>query len=472
MTTRPVAVDPARRVAYDVLIAVDSRDAYANLLLGSALRGTALSGQDAAFATELVYGTLRNRGTYDAIIGLCADRGIDQIDPAVLEALRIGAHQLLAMHVKPHAAVATTVDLAVSVAGRRPSGFVNAVLRRIAPRDRESWIKIAAPDRTADPAGHLSVRYSHPRWIVAAFAEALGEDLGGDLAQTEAALAADSARPGVQLAAVPGLASIAELVEAGATAARWSPVGAYVRRGDPGAIAAIAERRAGVQDEGSQLAALAVASVPAGEAGTPGERWLDLCAGPGGKARLLAGLAAQRGAVLLAADVHEHRAELAAGALSRLGSARAVTADGRTPPWRPGSFDRVLADVPCSGLGSLRRRPEARWRRSAADLGALGQLQRELLDAAIDAVRPGGIVGYVTCSPHLAETRDVLADVLAVRPQLAVLDAPEALSGLPGLRSDLAGLACPPPHERYAQFWPHRHGTDAIFVALLRAPGQ
>lgn len=495
MTTRQAAVDPARRVAYDVLIAVDSRDAYANLMLGSALRGSALHGQDAAFATELVYGTLRNRGTYDAIIGLCADRRVDQIDPAVLEALRIGAHQLLAMHVKPHAAVATTVDLAISVAGRRPSGFVNAVLRRIAPRDRESWIKIAAPDRTADLAGHLSVRYSHPRWIVAAFAEALGDDPGGDLAETEAALAADGIRPVVQLAAVPGLASTAELVEAGAIAARWSPFGAYVSRGDPAAIAAVAERRSGVQDEASQLAALAVASAPVREAGAPagsarvgaggaggqareaadsgaGERWLDLCAGPGGKARLLAGLAAQRGAVLLAADVHQHRAELTAGALSSIGSARAVTADGRRAPWRPGSFDRVLADVPCSGLGSLRRRPEARWRRHAGDISALGQLQRELLNAAIDAVRPGGIVGYVTCSPHLAETRDVLADVLAARPHLEVLDAPEVLSGLPGLRSDLAGLACPAPHERYAQFWPHRHGTDAIFVALLRAAGQ
>ncbi len=158
-----------------MLTAVTERDAYANLLLAAALRECGLHGQDAAFATELVYGTLRNRSCYDAIIGMCADRELDKIDPPVLDVLRLGAHQLLGMRVKAHAAVATTVDLAIAVAGRRPAGFVNAVLRRIAPRDLEAWIALAAPDREADPAGHLSIRYSHPRWIVAAFAEALGE---------------------------------------------------------------------------------------------------------------------------------------------------------------------------------------------------------------------------------------------------------------------------------------------------------
>ncbi len=171
--------DRVRLTAYSVLSAVSSRDAYANLLLTSALRDADLHGKDAALATELVYGTLRNRGCYDAIIGLCADRPLGQIDPAVLDALRLGAHQLLGMRIKSHAAVATTVDLVIEVVGRRPSGFANAVLRRIAPRDLESWIQIAAPDRSKDLTGHLSVRYSHPRWIVTAIADALGEDLTG-----------------------------------------------------------------------------------------------------------------------------------------------------------------------------------------------------------------------------------------------------------------------------------------------------
>ncbi len=495
-TARP-RVDRVRLIAHSVLSAVSSRDAYANLLLASALRDAGLHGKDAALATELVYGTLRNRGCYDAIISLCADRRIDQIDPPVLDALRLGAHQLLGLRIKSHAAVATTVDLVIEAAGRRPSGFANAVLRRIAPRDLESWIEIVAPDRAEDLTGHLSVRYSHPRWIVTAFADALGEKLTGSASgsaagETEAVLAADAGRPIVHLTVAPGLSASDELVASGAGAARWSPFGAYLRHGDPGEIEAVAAGRAWVQDEASQLAAYALAKVgPPGD----GQHWLDLCAGPGGKARLLAGLAAQQDARLLAAELHPHRAELVSAAFNKLGAAladrsvdpdsvsnasvepgrddgparahgresvaRVVVADGVAPAWQAGIFDRVLADVPCSGLGSLRRRPEARWRRRPDDIAALAGLQRGLLTSALDDARPGGVVAYVTCSPHLAETRQVVADVLAARSGIEVLDAPAVLDDVPDLR-------CPEPYSRYAQFWPHRHGTDAIFIALLR----
>lgn len=450
-----------------MLLAVSSREAYANLLLASALREHGLSGQDAALATELVYGTLRNRSCYDAVIGLCADREVRRIDPPVLEALRLGTHQLLGMRVRAHAAVATAVDLAVEFAGRRPSGFVNAVLRRVATRDLESWIEVAAPSRSSDLAGHLAIRYSHPRWIVTAFAAALGEagPGGGDTAgwpRTEAVLAADQQRPAVTIAAVPGLAQAADLAAEGAglgaRQARWSPFGVYLDHGDPGSLAAVAERRAGAQDEASQLAALALARA---EVSGPEEIWLDLCAGPGGKARLLAGLAAGKGARLAGADIHEHRARLVADALAGMAGARAMVADGTCPAWRPGAFTRVMADVPCSGLGSLRRRPEAKWRRGEEDLPGLGVLQRALLASAIDATRPGGVTAYVTCSPHLAETRDVLSDVLACRDDVALEDAPALLPEVPD-------LACQEPFSRYAQFWPHPHGTDAIFVAILR----
>src|SRR5215470_11071943 len=459
--------DQARRVACDVLAAVTSRDAYANLLLAAALRERGLGGPDAALATELVYGTLRNRCCYDAVIGRCADRDLARIDPPLLEVLRLGAHQLLDMRTAPHAAVATSVDLAIEIAGRRPSGFVNAVLRRVAMRDKESWIAVVAPDRLADPAGHLAVRYSHPRWIVTALAEALGEsadgeqaaEAGGDgLAQTEAALAADQNRPSVTLTAVPGRTDLAELLTAGAVAARWSPFGAYLAQGDPGAIPAVAEGRAGVQDEASQLAALALARAEIDGRDTA---WLDICAGPGGKARLLGGMAEARGGRLIAVDAHEHRSRLTAAALTGIARARALTADGTMPAWRPAVFDRVLADVPCSGLGSLRRRPEARWRRSAADIESLGGLQRSLLVSAIESARPGGVVAYVTCSPHVAETTGVVADILARRADVEVLDTPALLAEVPL-------LSCPEPNARYAQFWPHRHGTDAIFIALLR----
>jgi 16S rRNA (cytosine967-C5)-methyltransferase len=451
--------DPARRVALDVLLAVSGRDAYANLLLPQLLEQRRVTGRDAALATELSYGTLRGRGTYDAVLAVCSDRGLGSLDPAVREVLRLGTHQLLGTRIEPHAAVATSVNLIKDAVGQRPAGFVNAVLRRVATRDLDGWLAIAAPARESDPIGHLVVRYSHPRWIVEAFAEALGETTSAEMPQTEAALAAGGERPVVHLCVVPGLAGRDELVRSGATPARWSPFGAYLGEGDPAAVAAVSDGRAGVQDEASQLAAMALSAVGVDGADN---RWLDMCAGPGGKARLLAGIAAERGAHLLAAEVREHRARLVRSAVGAAGSGAIVVADGTAPAWPAGRFDRVIADVPCSGLGALRRRPEARWRRTPADVQAMGSLQRRLLASALDAARPGGVVAYVTCSPHVAETTDVLADVLATRRNVEVLDASAALPEVPGIRSG--------PDGRYAQFWPHVHGTDAIFLALLR-PG-
>jgi 16S rRNA (cytosine967-C5)-methyltransferase len=454
--------DPARTVAFKALCAVSDRDAYVNLLLPALLRDSGLTGRDAALATELAYGTLRGQGSYDAILAVCSDRDLDRIDPPLRQVLRLGAHQLLATRIGAHAAVATSVDLAKDVAGQRPAGFVNAVLRKVATRDFEAWLEIAAPARDDDLIGHLSVAYSHPRWIVDALSEALGEDPASGLAETEAVLAADGERPRVTLCAVPGLAGPAELVAAGATPGQWSPFAAVLAEGDPAQIAAVAQGRAAVQDEASQLAALALARADvAGDAGPAGGRWLDMCAGPGGKARLLAGLASAGDARLLASDLRLHRAGLLRSSLAGVSNAAVVAADGTAPAWRPGAFDRVLADVPCSGLGALRRRAEARWRRSPADVTALGPVQRALLASALDSARPGGVVAYVTCSPHLAETRDVVTSVLAGRDDAEVLDAPAVLPEVPGLR-------CPDPHPEFAQFWPHRHGTDAIFIALLR----
>jgi 16S rRNA (cytosine967-C5)-methyltransferase len=470
-----------RRVAYDVLAAVDERDAYANLLLPALLRERGLEGRDAALATELTYGTLRGRQTYDAVLDLCSDRPARDIDPPVREVLRLGAHQLLATRVASHAAVATSVDLAKDVVGMRPAGFVNAVLRRVGTRDLDGWLAIVAPDRAADPEGHLAATYSYPRWIVDGFRDALGEAPGGDLAETEQTLRAGNARPQTTLVAIPGISEPGELTAGDGEPARapWSPFGVILPGGDPAAIPAVADGRAFVQDEASQLVALALAHAPVDSAAGP---WLDVCAGPGGKAALLAGLAAQSGLAaqaepagqadpeqpgphLVASDLRPHRAGLTRDHLRRLPGAAAIAADGRHGPWRPGTFTRVLADVPCSGLGALRRRPEARWRKSPEDVEGLVPLQRDLLSAAIDAARPGGVVGYVTCTPHRDETEGVVAAVLAARDDVTVLNAPDVLASALGRPVPDVSRG---PEGRYVQLWPHRHGTDALFLALLR----
>ena len=460
--------DPARRTAFDVLDAVDSREAYANLLLPRLLTDRGITGRDAALATELAYGTLRGQGTYDAVLAACSDRPLGKLDPPVLLVLRIGAHQLLATRVGSHAAVATSVDLAKDVAGARTSGYVNAVLRRVATRTLDEWLPIVAPSPGADRAGYLSVRYSYPRWIVAAYRAALGGDAEPEPPELEAALAAGNERPRVTMAVTPGAADRDAVMPAGAEPARWSPYGFTLPGGDPANL--VAAGQAAVQDEASQLAALLLARAPGGQ-GVSEQRgsapaWLDMCAGPGGKARMLRGLAALDGARLVAVEVHPHRARLVAAALrgpaAKAGTATAgvLVADGRRPAWRDGAFDRVLVDVPCTGLGALRRRPEARWRKSPADLRELCDLQRALLKSALAAARPGGVVAYVTCSPVLAETSSVVSSVLADAPATQILDAPALLPEVPGLRAAADG--------RFAQFWPHRHGTDAIFVALLR----
>jgi 16S rRNA (cytosine967-C5)-methyltransferase len=448
---RAVAADPARVAAFDVLSAVREQDAYANLVLPALLRSREITGRDAAFATELVSGTIRRQGSYDAVLAATLDRPLAKVDPPVLDALRIGAHQLLAMRVPSHAAVATTVDLVRARVGQGPAGFVNAVLRKVAAHDLSGWVRRVAPDPAGDADGFASVAYSHPRWVVAALREAVGDD------ELDALLAADNEPPKVTLAARPGLSTVEELTEAGAEPTGRSPYALTLPGGDPGSIPAVADGRAGVQDEGSQVVALTLAAAPLEGRD---ERWLDVCAGPGGKAALLAALASERGARLLAAERQVHRAGLVVRATraTRDGLLGVVAADGTRPAWAPETFDRVLVDAPCSGLGALRRRPEARWRRTAADLDDLVPLQHALLGTALDSMRAGGVVVYATCSPVLAETSGVVSAVLAERSDVRLEEA-EPLVGLPDAAGPLPGTV---------QLWPHRHGTDAMFVAVLR----
>jgi 16S rRNA (cytosine967-C5)-methyltransferase len=448
--------DPARQAAYETIAAVHRDDAYANLVLPAMLRDMGLGGRDAAFATELAYGTLRALGTLDAILSRAADREVARIDPPARDALRLGAYQVLHTRVPPHAAVSSTVDLVRSVAPGA-AGFANAVLRRVAERDLEAWLAELAPAYDADPVGHLALVHNHPQRIVRAFAEALG----GDLDETARLLIADNERPPVHLCARPGRIDAVDLAdEAGGAPGAFSPYAVYLPSGSPAEVAAVGRGLAHVQDEGSQLVALAMAGAELTGGGDAS--WLDLCAGPGGKAALLAGLAAERGGELTAVEVAEHRAQLVEKAV-RGYPARVLHADGRSvgegSELPAGSFDRVLVDAPCTGLGALRRRPEARWRRQPSDLPPLTRLQRELLGAALKAVRPGGVVAYVTCSPHVVETRVTVAEAIRrTGVEVTELDARSALpTGMPGLG---AGPA--------VQLWPHRHGTDAMFLALLR----
>ncbi|MGW4746261.1 RsmB/NOP family class I SAM-dependent RNA methyltransferase [Streptomyces sp. NPDC004290] len=449
--------DPVRMLAFEALRAVDERDAYANLVLPPLLKKARekgdFDGRDAALATELVYGTLRRQGTYDAIIAACVDRPLREVDPPVLDVLSLGAHQLLGTRIPTHAAVSASVELARVVLGDGRAKFVNAVLRKISRQDLDAWVEQVAPPYEDDAEDHLAVVHSHPRWVVSA----LWDSLGGGRAGIEDLLEADNERPEVTLVARPGRSTTEELAAATETLpGRWSPYALRMAEGgEPGAIEAVKEGRAGVQDEGSQLVAIALANAPVEGADT---RWLDGCAGPGGKAALLAALAAERGAFLLASEKQPHRARLVERALvGNPGPYQVIAADGTRPPWRPGSFDRVLVDVPCSGLGALRRRPEARWRRRPEDLDGFAPLQRALLTEALSAVRIGGVVGYATCSPHLAETRVVVDDVLKRTGGAELIDARPLLPGVPALGDGPD-----------VQLWPHLHGTDAMYLALLR----
>lgn len=467
--------DPARTAAYDVLRQVDGSDAYANLVLPPLLRERRIAGRDAAFATELAYGTLRLRGRYDAILARCVTRPLDQLDPEVLDVLRLGTHQLLGMRVPSHAAVSETVALARDRVGAGPAQMVNAVLRAVGRTPLEEWLA-RLTEEAPDTVTGLATVGSHPVWITRALREALaGHGRGPD--EIADLLDADNAAPRVTLVARPGLAAPDLLQEQAHDAdvrlepGRWAPTALVLAGGsDPAALPAVADARAGVQDEGSQLVTLALAGAPLDGADA---RWLDLCAGPGGKAALLAALAGERGATLVANEVQPHRARLVERALRAVPEGvveRVRTGDGReVGTEEPAAYDRVLVDAPCTGLGALRRRPESRWRRTPADLGTLTVLQRELLASALDAVRPGGVVAYVTCSPHLAETRLVVDDVLRRRDDAERIDARSAVRDalVPGADIDL-GAPDGGAHGLDVQLWPHAHGTDAMHLTLLR----
>lgn len=448
---RRSGVDVPRAVAFDVLRRVAADDAFANLTLPKALSANKLTGRDAAFATELTYGTLRTEGVLDAVIAQCASRGLDAMAAEVLTALRLGTYQVLYTRVEAHAAVDTTVRLVEAADHEKAKGFANGIMRTITRTPAEEWLE------QLTPSGEIAARafrHAHPEWIAHSFARALG-----DSEELEKALEADSQRPIVHLVARPGEITAEELaLMTGCEEGQYSPYAVYLEHGDPGSLEPVRQGMAAVQDEGSQLIARAVTEAPL--IGDDTGRWLDLCAGPGGKAALMGAIARIDSATVDAIEVSPHRAKLVEKTARDL-PVRVHTADGRSPGLEQG-YDRVLVDAPCSGLGALRRRPEARWRKSESDIKDLTSLQAELLESALNLVRPGGVVVYSTCSPDLRETREIVDAAVAQHGEGAALrieelDARQLLPNMGNVGSELS-----------AQLWPHRHGTDAMFFAVLR----
>ncbi len=458
--------DKVRDVVFRVLRQVTEDDAFANLVAPKAIAQAKLHGRDAAFATELIYGCLRATGLLDAVIAEAAGRPIDKIDSVALDVLRLGAYQILRTRVDDHAAVDTSVNLAKAFGAAKASGFVNGVLRTITRTPAAQWIdKVAGGDDVAA----LSLRHAHPAWIGEAFAAALAHADSREVTMSELAdaLAADDARPLVHLAARPGMMSAEELaLITGGEEGKYSPYAVYLEGGTPADLDPIRDRLASVQDEGSQLIALAMLRAPLLREDKG--RWLDLCAGPGGKAAFIGAWAVGEQALVDAVEVAPHRAQLIRNALDPEMPVEVFVGDGRDVAgvedlkMPDQGYDRVLVDAPCSGLGALRRRPEARWRKSAGDIPQLVALQRELLESACSVVAEGGVVVYSTCSPHIAETTEV-ATFVAEKCGMEILDARDILPELAEVDTTAAGG-----QQQMVQLWPHRHGTDAMFIAVLR----
>lgn len=472
--------DLPRRIAYDVLYVVNVEGAYANLVLPQALRQARrtdrhFNDRDAAFTAELVYGTLRNQGHWDWIISQHLTRPLEDLDPQVLQLLRLGVHQMFAMRVPDHAALSATVDVAREVTTEGPVRTVNAVLRSIQRTGRDT---IAQRLRELPEEERFAIEYSHPQWMVSAFREALQEHgyTGEELPEL---LNANNIAPTVSLVARPGLVEPADLADEAIDILNTrvapgdvSPFSVLIEHGDPALLPSIRSGHAGAQDEGSQLAAHIAAEAPIEGSD---EKWLDLCAGPGGKAALFAALGRRKGAKILANEIHSHRARLVEKATRALDNVEVISGDGRTlggsnTAWSLGSFDRVIADVPCTGMGSLRRRPESRWRKDGETLEELLPLQRELLERAIALTRTGGIITYVTCSPHVRETRHQIEAVLATG-AVELLDTVTIAQNLAAAELDIpenAGRVRGSKTGRTLQLWQHRHDTDLMFIAALR----
>ena len=434
--------DAPRLLAYDIISEVNRRNGFSNLLLPQALSSSTMDERDRGFTTELVYGTLRMQGLYDYIFAQISDRAWSQVDDEIVDLARMGAHQIFTMRTPLHAAVSATVDVARKQLGESKGSFINALMRKASAKELDQWL---APVRAmSDDVARLAIEYSHPEWIVSAYL-----DLLKDISLVEAELSSNNTPARPTLVSWPGASTQEDLVALGAIATEYSPYGARFD-GAPGSLELIRHRKAGVQDEGSQLVASVFAKITEDAMST-----LDLCAGPGGKAALLSHICEVSGRDFVANEISEPRAKLVKNVIGKFG---VIVGDGREIATQGRTFDAILADVPCTGLGALRRRPEVRWRRTLKDLAPLLQLQIELSDAAISVLNPGGFFGYATCSPHFAETSGQVRQILKKHPELSLVDITSAMPD--GLAQGL--------REGALSLWGHRHNTDSMFLAIFQ----
>jgi len=433
--------DAARLLAFDLLTEVNRNEGYSNLLLPQALNASKLDDRDRSLVTELLYGTIRMQGKHDWVLSQISDRPWSEVDPGIVDICRLGVHQIHEMRIPDHAAVAATVEVARKRIGESKASFVNALLRSVTRKSIGDWF--SPLEMINDSVERMAIKYSHPEWIVSAY-----YDLLKNWDEVEAALKINNEAATPTLVSWPGFSTQQDLIEIGGEPTDFSPYGANWK-GNPGALDLIKARKIGVQDEGSQLVAEVFAKAASGSS------WLDLCAGPGGKAALLSSIARQRSIKFTANEVSAARAELV---IQVVHGDRVLVLDGRTIGSFPEKFDAILIDAPCTGLGALRRRPEVRWRRTLQDLRALTQLQRELVDSAIEALKPGGVLGYATCSPHLAETSIQVADIKKNHSEILQVSVDEYLP--PSLHNATRDGAM--------SLWTHKHGTDAMYLALFR----
>lgn len=441
----------ARAAAWTLHQQVWRDGAYANLAWPRIASNAGLSAEDRRFATELAYGSLRRYGQWSQVITLASGRDEKSVEPGIWWVLVLGAHQLFAMSTAVHAAVNETVALSKAVGYARASGLVNAVMRRLSEKDLDQWLEALTAGVT-DSLEVLARKHAHPRWVVEALAHSLERE--GRSGELEALLASHNTPARPQLVLLEGAREPSD------EATPLSPRGVY-STGDPGADPRVIAGTARVQDEGSQLAALIAARV--GALG-PQARVLDACAGPGGKTAVLASELHAVGGALVAIEQHPHRAALVSDSVrvfSHLVDVVSADVTEYLADHRP--WDLIVLDAPCSGLGALRRRPEARWTKSPEDLPGLIETQRTLLASAAGALAPGGHLVYVTCSPVVEETSDAVDWLCETQPEIERVDTASVLADATGGQ---------PPGVRVGQavqLWPHRHGTDAMFIQILRA---
>ena len=447
--------DPSRRIALEILSRISSRDAWAEPLLASAFRGNPiLDGRDRAFVTEIVYGTLRWRGRIDRVLGTYSNIPLHRIDPGLLDLLRMGVYQILFLdRVPDSAAVDESVELAKTRARNRgAAGFVNALLRRVA-RERGA---IDYPNPDSDPVGHISTTLSHPDWIVRRLADQFDTDDARRICEANNEVPRTFVRVNTLRARREDLICALQSEGVVCGPCTFSPEGIEVMYA-PIPIAETDALRKGllyIQDEASQLISRILAPEPGGQV-------LDLCAAPGGKATHIAQLMEDRG-LIVAVDINPRKLRSLERTTKRMGvtSVRAMAADGTGGlPFGPEPvFDAILVDAPCSGIGTLRRNPERKWRLRPEDIVGLAGLQQRLLLCAARWLKPAGVLVYSTCT-LFREENDLVVEAFLAKGGFdleGVADSlPETCRGL----VDEGGMF---------RTYPEAHGMDGFFAARMR----